>query len=162
MHFRIGALLLLSLLGSLATTQGAARKDDKASISFHLQAQGIDNPKMIFPLSVHGQELYFRRMPEFTTKDIVGFKSFPSDQDDLLYGLALRLKPHASRRLMGITNANQGKWLTALVNGRPVDTVLIDGQVNDGILVIWKNVTLADIATIENALPRPKKPKAKE
>ena len=48
------------------------------------------------------------------------------------------------------------------LNGRVVDGVLIDRQIDDGQLVIWKGVTLADVATLDKALPRTGEDKKKK
>lgn len=155
MHLRTG-IFLIAALAAIAPldSQAAARKDGKAAISFHLQAGAQDNPKMIFPETFHGRDLFFSRMPEFTHKDIASFRSFPCENEAQGYGVILYLKPQPAKRLNVITNANREKWLCARVNGRAVDAVIINDQVSDGILVIWRNITLADIVTIEKAIPR--------
>jgi hypothetical protein len=35
-----------------------------------------------------------------------------------------------------------------------VDAVVIDKQVSDGVIVIWKGVTLADVKILEEEIPR--------
>ncbi len=129
------------------------KKENKASVTFHMQTEATDNPKMIFPQLANGQTRYFRRMPEISTKDIASFSPFPSEIGGD-YGVALKLKGGAINRLAAITNANQGRWMLAQVNGRVVDGVLIDKQIEDGVLVIWKGVTLADITLLDEDLPR--------
>ena len=119
-----------------------------------METEATDNPKMIFPQMTNGQQRFFRRMPEISIKDIVSFNPFPSDAGGDDYGIVFTLKPSAARRFSAVTNANQGRWLIAQLNGRVVDGVLIDKTVNDGNLVIWKGVTLADIATLDKSLPR--------
>jgi hypothetical protein len=57
-------------------------------------------------------------------------------------------------RLAAVTAANQGRWLISQVNGRAVDGVIIDKQVSDGYIVIWKGVTLADVEILDKKLPR--------
>ncbi len=149
----IAWLIILSALCLIGTAFAGGKKENKASVSFHMQTEASDNPKMIFPQMTNGQTRYFRRSPDFITKDVVSFSPFPSEFGGD-YGLLLKLKGNASNRLDALTNLNQGKWLLAQINGRVVDGVLIDKQVTDGVLVIWKGVTLADIAIFDEELPR--------
>lgn len=143
-------MVVLALAPSLLAS---GKKEDKASISFHMETEATDNPKMIFPQKANGQQRFFRRMPEITTKDVVSFSPFPSEfAGD--YGVVFKLKGNASNRLAAITNANQGKWMLSQLNGRVVDGVMIDKQISDGLIVIWKGVTLADIAILDAELPR--------
>ena len=113
-----------------------------------------DNPKMIFPQLANGQTRYFRRMPDVSLKDMASFNPFPSEFGGDDYGIVFRLKPNAVNRFAALTNANQGRWMISQVNGRVADGFLIDRQVSDGVVVIWKGVTLADIALFDAQLPR--------
>jgi len=125
----------------------------KATISFHIETDANDNPKMIFPQLANGQQRYFRRIPEVSTKDIESFSPFPSEVGGD-YGIVFKLKGHAAKRLSAITSANQGKWLIAQLNGRVVDGVYIDKQIDDGNIVIWKGATIADVNILDEDLPR--------
>jgi|LakMenEpi03Aug12_release.lakeMendotaPanAssembly.Ray.scaffolds.fasta_scaffold445611_2 hypothetical protein len=153
MPFRLPALLVMLLLALSSSIFASGKKDDKASVTFHMETENTDNPKMIFPQLANGQTRYFRRMPEANLKDIISFKPFPSEMGGDDYGIVFQLKNHAANRIAAITNANQGRWMIAQLNGRVVDGVLIDQQINDGLLVIWKGVTLADIDALDKALP---------
>lgn len=152
MHLRFAALALLVLLLPAAPLPAAGKKDSKAFISFHMETEASDNPKMTFQQLAAGRTRTFRRMPEITTKDVASFAPFPSDDGD--YGVIFVLKENAAKRLSAITNVNQGRYLMSQLNGRIVDGVLIEKPVEDGKLVIWKGVTLADIALLDESLPR--------
>lgn len=154
MRFRAIRILCLLLAMMAPQTQAAAHRDNKATLSFHMQAQEIDNPKMIFKQELGGKTVYFRRMPELATKDFASFTPFLDDSGNDTYGLVLRLKPHTAKRLLAITNANQGNYFLAMINGRIADVVLINDQVSDGVLVIWRSITQADIDSLEKVFPR--------
>jgi len=151
MYFRMAALLMV--LGFLSAPLGMAmgKRSDKATLSFHIETEGTDNPKMIFPQDVSGQTRYFRRIPEISLKDIAVYTPFPGEGD---YGLVFRLNGNAARRFSAVTAVNQGRWLLAVVNGRAVDAVMIDAQIEDGVLVVWRGITLADIEALDESLPR--------
>lgn len=153
MNSRFAAISMLVLLAFTPASPGAGKKDNKASVSFHMETESTDNPKMIFPQLANGETRFFRRMPEFSTKDIVSFSPFPAEGGGD-YGILLKLKSHSANRLSGITNANQGRWIISQLNGRVIDGFFIDKQVDDGVIVIWKGVTLEDIAVLDEQLPR--------
>jgi hypothetical protein len=146
-------LLLMFSLGIPPAAMASGKKEAKASISFHMETESTDNPKMIFPQMANGQTRFFRRLPEFSNKDVVAFSPFPSEFPGD-YGILLKLKGNAANRLSALTNANQGRWMISQVNGRVIDGIMIDKQVDDGVLVVWKGVTLADIALLDEEIPR--------
>lgn len=154
MNIRFAALAIVLALIPSSPLLASGKKDNKAEVSFHMETEATDNPKMIFPQMANGKTRYFRRMPEISTKDIVSFSPFPSEFGEGDYGLLVVLKESAAGRLSAITTANQGRWLISRVNGRVMDGVLIEKTVNDGKLVIWKGVTLADIALLDETFPR--------
>jgi hypothetical protein len=143
---------LLSLVPFQAA-QAGGKKASASVVSFHIETQPEDNPKMIFSQPVNGKVRYFRRTPEISGKDIESFGTFAAE-DPTTYGVALHLKNGGRMRLAAVTAANPGLYLLAMVNGRVVDFVLIDRQVEDGCLVIWKGVTLAEIKEFDRSFPR--------
>ncbi len=147
------ALSMMLAIAVAPNLLASGKPEIKTAVSFHMETDATDNPKMIFPQLANGQTRYFRRMPEITIKDIVSFRPFPSDVGEE-YGIVFQLKSNAVNRLAAITNTNQGKWLISQVNGRVVDGVLIDKTINDGFIVIWKGVTLDDLTLLDKTLPR--------
>ena len=154
MQTRRAALLMMLVLALTPAVFASGKKEMKASISFHMETEGTDNPKMIFEQMAYGKKRFFRRVPEITTKDIVSFSPFPSDAGGDDYGVVFILKENAAKRLAAVTNVYQGKWMITQLNGRVVDGVLIDKQIDDGRLVIWKGATLADVTVLDESFPR--------
>jgi hypothetical protein len=154
MQTRRAALLMMLAFALTPAVFASGKKEMKATVSFHMETEATDNPKMIFGQMAYGKTRYFRRMPEVTTKDVDSFSPFPSDAGGDDYGIVFILKENAAKRLSAITNVNSGRWMLAQINGRVVDGVLIDKQVDDGRLVIWKGATLADVSIFDEALPR--------
>jgi hypothetical protein len=153
MQPRIAAVLVTLVTAFSPVAFAGGKADSKASISIHMETENSDNPKMIFQQEIGGRTRYFRRMPEVATKDIIAFSPFPSEAGGD-FGVVFRLKDNVARRFSAITSSNQGRWLVTMVNGRAVDAVLIDKQIDDGIIVAWKGVNLADIAIFDDSLPR--------
>jgi hypothetical protein len=136
------------------TTFATAGGDKKiAQISFHVETENNDNPKMIFPYQLMGKERYFRRMPEISSKDFVSFNPFPAE-DQASYGVLIQLKESSGKRLTAVTTADQGKYMVCQAFGRVVDTVMIDQPVNDRVIVIWKGLTLDEIRELDKIMPR--------
>ncbi|WP_035605006.1 hypothetical protein [Haloferula sp. BvORR071] len=161
---RRAVLTLLTLSVALPLPLHASgKKGDPTGITFHLQAEETDNPKMIFTQATNGKMLAYRRLPEINTKDIQSFAPFPS-RDGEGYGAVLVLKPGPKNRWAAVSSANINRWLVAMVNGRIVDAVMIDKQIEDGQMVIWKGIGEAEIAAFDEMVPRigEEKPRGKK
>ena len=154
MNLRLAALLMALFLIPSATVLASGKRSSKATVSLHIETEGTDNPKMIFPYTVEGQQRYFRRMPEIMTNDVEAFSPFPSEVGGDDYGAVFKLTARAARRYAAISSANQGRWMIVQVNGRAVDVLYIDKPVDDGLIVVWKGITLADTTTLDDAKPR--------
>ena len=149
---RIAATILLSACAVLPL-HASGKKGQETGISFHLQADQTDNEKMIFPQDTIGQRLVYKRVPELITKDVAGFAPFPS-RDGEGYGAVLQLKSNAKNRWSAVTSTSVNRWVVARVNGRIVDAVMIDKQIDDGVVVIWKGIGDAEIAAFDQVVPR--------
>jgi hypothetical protein len=144
------AVVFAFLAGGL---MAGGNKGPAVNISFHVETEASDNPKMIFPYKVMGKQRFFRRLPEVSSKDFVAFSPFPAE-DQASYGVILQLKDNARRRLAAVTQISSGKWLVCQAFGRIVDGVLIDDPVDDGVIVIWKGLGVEEIRQMDEALPR--------
>ena len=151
MRFLSSILLTLSLFTGFIHASGD--KKPTISVSFYVEGEIESGKKHVFPLQSDGFTNYYQRVPEITTKDVRAFTPFPAE-DQISYGIVLQLTPQGARRLQNLSNANQGRILLAMINGRPVDTVWINRQVNDGLIVIWKGVSVGDIRLADMNMPR--------
>lgn len=154
MNLRLAALLMALFLIPGATVSASGKRGTKATVSLHIETEGTDNPKMIFPYTVEGKQRFFRRMPEIMTNDVEAFSPFPSEAGGDDYGAVFKLTARAARRYAAISSANQGRWMIIQVNGRAVDVLFIDKAVEDGLIVVWKGLTLADTSTLDDEKPR--------
>jgi hypothetical protein len=155
MLHRIKTLAALLLLCLAPAADAGGKKEDTPVISFHMETDATDNPKMITPVPIGGNQVkYFRRMSEISMKDVVAFGPFPDDLGGNTFGMALVLKPNAKNRIAASTAVNIDRWLIARVNGTVRDGVRIDKAINDGVLVIWKGVTIEEINLLDKTLPR--------
>ncbi len=147
-------ILLIALIGGVLAplAQGGGKKE-VARMSFHIETEASDNPKMIFPHTIFGQQRYFRRIPDISSADFVAFSPFPAE-DQMSYGAIFQLKGNAARRLAAVTSINIGRWFVCQAFGRIVDGVLIDEPINDGRVVIWRGLALAEIGELDKSIPR--------
>lgn len=159
---RLAAAALLALT-ALQPLHANGKKGEPSGISFHLEGEMTDNPKMIIVLPTNGKDTAYRRLPEVVTKDIAAFAPFPS-RDGEGFGVLLKLKPAVQNRWAAVTAANPNRWLMAMVNGRAVDAVMIDKQITDGQMVIWKGIGEGEIAAFDEMVPRigEEKPRGKK
>ena len=146
--FWVAALVFLA-----GGVMAGGNKGKKVDISFHIETEAFDNPKMIFPHDVMGKQRFFRRIPEVSSNDYIAFTPFPAD-DQASYGAILQLKDNVGRRLAAVTQSSSGKWLVCKAFGRIVDSVLIEDAVEDAVLVIWKGLTLEEIQQMDESIPR--------
>ncbi|QTN33211.1 hypothetical protein HZ994_13110 [Akkermansiaceae bacterium] len=151
MKYHAAWIVALFLCAGPASAGG--NKGEPAKVSFHIETEGTDNPKMIFPHGVMGKQRFFRRIPEITSKDFAAFSPFPAE-DQASYGAMFQLKGNAAKRFAAVTNANQGKWLVCLAFGKIIDGVVIDAPVDDGIIVVWRNFSIKEIEQLDETLPR--------
>jgi len=155
MLHRLKTLAALFLLCLAPAAEAGGKKEETPVISFHMETDPTDNPKMITPVPIGANQVkYFRRLSEITMKDVVAFGPFPDDLGGNTYGMALRLKPNAANRISASTAVNIDRWMIARVNGRVVDGVRIDKQITDGMLIIWKGVTIDEINLLDKSIPR--------
>ena len=106
------ALFFLAVSLTPMATFAGGKINDKTVVSFHLETDTNENPKMIFALPVEGQTRHFRRLPEINTQDMKTFRPFSSDAGG--YGIVFELKDNAARRLTAVTQANPERWLAAV------------------------------------------------
>ncbi len=145
----VGGLLALSLL-----CLGAGKQYKLYLVTFHLEGEETDNPKMVTPVKL-GQEhrqYYFSKIPTFTDKDIAWFYPFTAS-DGVSYGAAFRFKEHAAVELKAITLTNQGKLLGLRCSDAPLQAVLIDRPVDDGVVVIWSGLQQRHLQEFRKRFP---------
>lgn len=152
MHHKLLALALALVALLPATASAGGKIGKKIAVSIHMESEASDNPKMIFTHQVQGKQRVFRRVPELSSKDILSQSAFPTQ--DGTYGVTLKLTERAATRWSFLTSANNSKWVACEINGRVCDVFLIDQQINDGMVVIWKNLTAAEVEELDKAYPR--------
>jgi hypothetical protein len=148
MRFRAVPLLAIALLPLLV---GFSKKPT-FTISFHAEADEMDMKKSMFPLQVEGRQMMFKIVPEFSQQNIVAFHPFDSETGDK--GVAMQLDFRGRGALEMVTRTRRGQFLLAMVNGRPVDYVVLDQVIDNGFITIWRGVTEETIKAMDKKYPR--------
>ena len=145
--------LILSLLAltCLVPAYGFGKKENKNRLTFHLEGDQTDGPKMVFPLPMGNKKRFFLKSPLTFTKELVAYTPFFAE--DGTAGATFAFNRGAMTRIAAMTTQNQGKWLVAMLNGRPVDAVFIKNPVNDGKLVVWQGIKESEILAFDYVLP---------
>ncbi|MDF1862406.1 MAG: hypothetical protein P1U87_19470 [Verrucomicrobiales bacterium] len=147
-------ILVLTLLASVLFCSGAGKKYKLYLVTFHLEAEKTDNPKMITPVKLgrEHRQYFFNKIPTFTDHDIQWFFPFTSD-DGVSYGAAFKLKDHALTELKAITLTNQGKLLGLRCSDAPLEAVLIDRPITDGVVVVWNGLQQRHLQEFRKRFP---------
>jgi hypothetical protein len=120
----------------------------KFSVTFHMETDANDNPKMVFPQAVLGRQRVFRRLPDLSSRDIEGFKRIATDGKEGK-GVIFKLKETSAKRWQAVTSANINRWVVSQVNGRVVDAFVVDQPIGDGLVVVWKGLTEEDLVLLK-------------
>jgi len=149
MRFLIAPLLAILLTPSL---HAMGKKPAPNRLTFHFQGHQSEGAKMVFPQALYGKTIFFRRSPELFTKDLTSFKPFVAD--DGTYGATFYLSKVARQRFAAVTTQHQKSWCIAMLNGRPLDAVMIDQPVNDGQTVVWQGLQKIEVNRFDLMIPR--------
>lgn len=146
-------IILAALCLPLAAESGG-KKTQNSIVSFHVEASQGDNPKFIVPakLGSEHRQYFFQKVPAFNDRDIAWFYPFLS-QDGVSYGAAFKLKEPAAVELKNVTLNNQGRLLGLRCADAPLQAVLIDQPLNDGIIVVWEGLQQRHLQDFKKKFP---------
>ncbi len=144
--------ILLSTFCSTLLANG--KKTPPLSVSFHVETTGLSSKELTFRQETSLGPKVFEKSPILHTKDFSNANAFASPDDPGSYGVLLQLKPVVANRFKNLTNLNREKYLLALVNGRIVDMIRIDRTNPDDKICIWRDVTLQEVQTLNQTIPK--------
>ena len=99
----------------------------------------MDPSKTMFPLDLNGKRMFFKVVPEFSQQNIIGFRPFPSTTGNG-QGAVLHLDFRGKSQLEMISRTRKDEYLLAMVNAKPVDYLVMDEPVLDGVVTIWQGI----------------------
>lgn len=150
-------LALSGLLTSCAALLSSfdALRQNKLLITVHVQTDEIEHPSEVMKLPIGGQEIKFRKIPEFSQRSISGFEPFPTeDIEKDGYGTLLQLDSKGRNALDLATRTYRGMVLLTMVNAVPIDMIEIDQPITDGRFTIWRGLPKKTIDEMDKFYPR--------
>jgi len=151
---RSRSLVFGLLLAFALWCEGAGKQAKLYVVTFHVEGEETDNPKMVTRVKL-GQEhrqYFFSKVPTFTDRDIAWFFPFTAS-DGVSYGAAFRFKEHSATKLKAITLTNQGKLLGLRCSDAPLQAVMIDRPIDDGVVVIWSGLQQRHLQEFRKKFP---------
>jgi hypothetical protein len=128
-------------------------RKNKVLITCHVQSDQVEHPSEIMRLPIGGQEMTFKKVPEFSQRSIAAFQPFPAD-DGQGNGLLLQLDAKGKNYLEAASRLQQGMIMLTMINAVPVDMVQLDQPITDGRFSIWRGVSDETIKEMDKFYPR--------
>lgn len=128
-------------------------KENKVLITCHVQSDEIVHPSEIMKLPINGQQMTFKKVPEFSQRTIAAFEPFPAEEGQG-NGVVLQLDSKGVNYLEAASRLNQGKVILTMINAVPVDMVELDQPITDGRFTIWRGLSDETIKEMDKFYPR--------
>jgi hypothetical protein len=145
------ALLLAAACGLLASCE--LLRENKLLITVHVQSEAVEHPSEIMKLPIGGQEMTFKKIPEFSQRSISGFEPFPAE-DGQGYGVLLQLDTKGRNALELASRMSHGMVMLTMVKALPIDMVELDQPITDGRFTIWRGLSKETIDEMDKFYPR--------
>lgn len=123
-------------------------------ISFHLEATDVQNKALSIEANTPMGKKFIQKSPAFVTSNFTAYYPFVSPHEGELYGVSLQLDPKSARRLQSLSAQHKGQYIVANVNGKVVDMILIDKQVDGRVITIWRGIDPAILKLVNPILPQ--------
>ncbi len=142
------------LLAAALWCEGAGKQYKLHIVTFHVEGEETDNPKMITPVKL-GQEhrqYLFQQDPVLQRQ---GHRLVLSVHRVGRGHLRGGLPAQGARRheLKAITLTNQGKLLGLRCSDAPLQAVLIDRPIDDGVVVVWSGLQQKHLQEFRKRFP---------
>lgn len=150
---RLSLAALLLALSPLLTSCEVLR-ENKLLITVHVQTNEIEHPSELMKLPIGGQQMTFKKIPEFSQRSISAFEPFPAEGLNDGYGTLLQLDTKGRNALELASRTYRGMAMLTMINGIPVDMVEIDQPIIDGKFTIWRGLTKKTVDELDKFYPR--------
>ncbi len=128
-------------------------RENKLLITTHVQTDQMEHKSELMPVTIAGEDMIFRKIPEFSQRSISGFEPFEAANNDG-FGVVLQLDTKGRNALDLATRQNTGLAMLTIVNGLPIDMVEIDKPITDGRFIIWRGLSQRTIDEMDKFYPR--------
>ncbi len=128
-------------------------RENKVLVTCHVQSNEVEHPSEIMHLTIDGQDMTFKKVPEFSQRSVAAFEPFPADPGQG-NGVTLQLDAKGKNYLEAASRLNQGMIMLTMINAVPVDMVQLDKPITDGRFTIWRGVSDQTIKEMDKFYPR--------
>lgn len=128
-------------------------RENKMLITTHVQTDQLEHQSELMPVTIAGQQMIFKKVPEFSQRSISGFEPFIADNNDG-YGVVLQLDTKGRTALDLSSRQYIGMTFLTMVNGLPIDLIEIDKPITDGRFTIWRGLSKQTIDEMDKFYPR--------
>ncbi len=129
-------------------------RENKMLITAHVQTDEMEHKSELMPVTISGQQIIFKKIPEFSQRSISGFEPFPAENETGFYGVVLQLDTKGRTALELASRQSHGMSMLTIVNGLPVDLIELDKPVTDGRFIIWRGLSRQTIDEMDKFYPR--------
>ena len=105
-------------------------------------------------LPIGGEQMTFKKSPEFSQRSISGFEPFETDDIEKDGYGALLLLDTKGRNALDLATRNRGMVILTMVNAVPIDMIEIDRPITDGRFTIWRGLPKKTIDEMDKFYPR--------
>jgi hypothetical protein len=146
-------ILMLALPALLASCD--LLRENKMLITTHVQTDQLEHKSELMPVTIAGQQMIFKKVPEFSQRSISAFEPFEADNNDG-YGVVLQLDTKGRTALDLASRQYVGMTFLTMVQGLPIDLIEIDKPITDGRFTIWRGLSKETIDEMDKFYPRSK------
>lgn len=143
---------MLALSGLLTSCD--VLRENKLLITAHVQTDQLEHPSEVMTLPIGGQQMKFKKIPEFSQRSISGFEPFPAENEPGYYGVVLQLDTKGRNALDITSRMSHGMAILTMVNALPIDMVELDKPITDGRFIIWRGLSQQTIDEMDKFYPR--------
>lgn len=134
--------ILLVVLATLMTTphvSPAMGGKPRASFRIYFEVSPTlpDSQKQVYQLERPKISVAVGKFPELWEKHVIGVEAMPGQSGAVLF----RFDDHGKRVLMFLTEANRGRRMVVVLNGRPIFAPTVDATLPNGQLVVPSGIS---------------------
>ncbi|WP_018969983.1 hypothetical protein [Rubritalea marina] len=146
------SFILTLVLTQLAFANG--KKQPPVTVTFHTEATDIESKKLAYEIDTPKGKHWMSKSPFITTSDITAYFAFVSPHNPDLYGVSFQLSRGGASRLSMTSGQHAGKWVMCAINGKVVDMLYIDRQVDGRVITIWRGVDSTMLEACNQLIPK--------
>lgn len=151
---RILSLIICLSFLNVYNVSAKGKKRPPVAISFHLEATDVQNKALVIESDTPMGKKFIQKTPALVTSNFTAYYPFLSPHEGELYGVTLQLNQKSAGRLRAISVENKGQYIVANVNGKVVDMIYIDKEVDGRVITIWRGLDPAILKLVNPILPQ--------